>query len=308
MSTFLPETYQPSAVDVICRRGKSSFYHSGNKTFRACIAQNLDRYTAARSKLDKSVIVSDLAHHFLLDGERPSSKFVRYCDDAKRYYEIPYDMVREKVGQAMRDAIIQQDHRRLSHKKHRRAFRNAIRSRTTTIAHYAFDEKCVARTDYPFTGEHSIERSQQQDHLSASLTDAAVMEFRTATSKTADHDLCGPMSCSIDAGSSMHLTLWDLQSDEKEISPDFSWKNEVWCASPIGHAHKTLDETLLSADDCSLSNKEDSGLASVSSGEWFRDCMDMSIGICDWFEDDESWSALNAPICNCGLELLPDVS
>jgi hypothetical protein len=281
-SRFLPETYQPSAVDVICGRGKSSFYHSGNTTFRACIAQNLDRYTAASNKLSKSMIVSDIAHHFLLDGERPSSKFVRYCDTAKRYYEIPYDMVREKVGQTLRDAVIQQDHRRLSQKKRRRALRNAITSRTTTIAHYSA---------YPSTGKHSIERSQQRDHVSTSLTDAAVIQFRTTTNQTEDHDLCGPMSCSVNAGSNMQLTLWDLQSDAGRLRPDFVFKNEAWWASPIVHAHKTLDETLLSADDCSLSNEEDSGLASVSSGEWFRDCRDMSIGKCDWFDDDESWNA-----------------
>jgi hypothetical protein len=63
----------------------------------------------------------------------------------QRWYEIPYGMVREKVGQAMRDAIIQQDRRRLSQKNHRLALRNAIRSRTTSKADFTFDE-CVART------------------------------------------------------------------------------------------------------------------------------------------------------------------
>ena len=282
----MPETYQPSAVDVICGRGKPCFLHPGNVAFRAVIDKYLRRYDATITKLDKSRIVDDIVHKYFYDGDTHSSRFVRFCDEENLWYEIPYDLVRQKVGQTLRDTVTQQDPHKLARKKYRRALRNAIRYQCTTKANYIYDAS-VARTAFPSTQQQHVAVRSEHHQVSASIQETVVAQFQTEPIQTEDHDLCGPMSRSINAGSRMQKAWSDFPSDGRSLCSEVLLKNDVWWASPIVHAHKTLDETLSYTDDCCMPNEEDSDLASVSSCEWFRDCRDMSIGHGDWFDDDE---------------------
>lgn len=70
--------------------------HSGNRRFRDFVVLKLVEYLQARTKLDKSRIVSDILS-FVRDYT-PGGGFVKQIDG--RWYEVGDHVAREKVGQA----------------------------------------------------------------------------------------------------------------------------------------------------------------------------------------------------------------
>lgn len=74
----------PGPHDVICARGKQALNHPGNLRFREMIAQSLDEYSEASTKLEKSNIVSTI-----VDAVReasPHGGFVKEVDGT--WYEV----------------------------------------------------------------------------------------------------------------------------------------------------------------------------------------------------------------------------
>ena len=94
--------------DVICGRRGTRLHHSGNKDFRKSIVNSLKLYTAASSRRDKSIVVSDIANKLLFNGNE-SLRFIQFCSEELRWFELPYETVRLKVGQALLDNMIQRD-------------------------------------------------------------------------------------------------------------------------------------------------------------------------------------------------------
>ena len=93
--TPLAEGFQPGPMDVICARGKRAFNHSGNRRFRALITERLESYSKAGSKLEKSVIVSEI-----VDSVReasPDGGFVK--EERGHWFEVGDHNAREKIGQ-----------------------------------------------------------------------------------------------------------------------------------------------------------------------------------------------------------------
>lgn len=102
----LPEGYEPSPLDVLCGRGVECFNHSGNVAFRRVLEANLDRYTSARTKLEKSILVVEIVDMVRNSGGSvDSAKFLRMNHKTRRYYEIGDDAA-SKYGpqQAIRGA------------------------------------------------------------------------------------------------------------------------------------------------------------------------------------------------------------
>ena len=56
----LGPSFVPAAIDVICARGKTAFQHAGNIRFRAIVESRMEQYSSAKTKFDKSVIVSQI--------------------------------------------------------------------------------------------------------------------------------------------------------------------------------------------------------------------------------------------------------
>lgn len=56
----LPSDFKPGSLDVICARGKSAYSHTGNKRLRVVIEMNLQKYSNAKTKMEKSLIVSQI--------------------------------------------------------------------------------------------------------------------------------------------------------------------------------------------------------------------------------------------------------
>mmetsp|Transcript_11520 Transcript_11520/g.19166 ORF Transcript_11520/g.19166 Transcript_11520/m.19166 type:complete len:224 (-) Transcript_11520:114-785(-) len=119
---YFTADYTPSAHDVLCAKGKSAFTHPGNRRFRLTVELCLHTYQHARTKTDKSIIVSGI-----IEKIGTSSHFIRYDRESDLYYDIGEEATREKIGQTLREALIQNDPEKKERKKHQRAITKAKR-------------------------------------------------------------------------------------------------------------------------------------------------------------------------------------
>jgi hypothetical protein len=108
--TPLDAAYQPGCYDVVCGRGKGSYNRPGNKRFRALVATFIGDYHKSRTKVDKTAVLNGIVEtvrsHFNPDTGRPV-QFVKYCKSTG-WVQIGDDLAREKVGHAMREAVMAQ--------------------------------------------------------------------------------------------------------------------------------------------------------------------------------------------------------
>jgi hypothetical protein len=75
----LPDNFVPGSKTVVVGKGKRYFYHSGNVWLRELAASMLHEYDAAVSKLDKSLIISDV-----VELVRKYGAFVKRVASGKR--------------------------------------------------------------------------------------------------------------------------------------------------------------------------------------------------------------------------------
>jgi len=100
--TPLPENFEPGPDDVICGRGKKCYNHIGNERFRQRVLTFLDEYSRAKSKLDKSGVLSKVV--FEVRQNSPKGGFVKQ-DSNGVWFEVGDFLAREKTSQAFRDAL-----------------------------------------------------------------------------------------------------------------------------------------------------------------------------------------------------------
>lgn len=100
--TPLAKDFMPSADDVICGRGKKCYSHIGNDKFRRRVIGMLDEYSRAKSKLDKSGVLSKVMAE--VRRASPAGGFVKQ-DESGQWYEVGDFLAREKTSQAFRDAL-----------------------------------------------------------------------------------------------------------------------------------------------------------------------------------------------------------
>lgn len=85
--------------DVVCGRGRSTYVHPGNKRFRVIIERNIEKYSNATSRLEKSQVVSDICKEVRRKGD-----FVQRSPDGQSI-KVTERMAREKCGQGLRDSL-----------------------------------------------------------------------------------------------------------------------------------------------------------------------------------------------------------
>lgn len=91
---------KPGPFDVICARGKQAFNHPGNQYFRSLIAKATAKYSKVESKLQRSMIVTEI-----VDAVREKGNgFIRQTTQGE-WIECSDVMCREKVGQHFRNAL-----------------------------------------------------------------------------------------------------------------------------------------------------------------------------------------------------------
>eukprot|EP00522_Entomoneis_paludosa_P013679 CAMPEP_0172442152 /NCGR_PEP_ID=MMETSP1065-20121228/2626_1 /TAXON_ID=265537 /ORGANISM="Amphiprora paludosa, Strain CCMP125" /LENGTH=465 /DNA_ID=CAMNT_0013191895 /DNA_START=87 /DNA_END=1484 /DNA_ORIENTATION=- len=109
----------PGPTDVICARGKKALEHAGNKRFRAMVSGNMDTYSKAKTKLEKSLIVSHIIDQ--VRQASPPGGFLREDEDAPGvWFEVGDAVAREKIGQGFRDLLHTQYRSSTKAKKRRR--------------------------------------------------------------------------------------------------------------------------------------------------------------------------------------------
>lgn len=87
--------------NVICVRGRKACGYPGNRRLRVLVRSQMKRYSQATSKANRSNVVSDIIKVIRGTG----GNFVRYNDDQSGIVLLSERMTREKVGQALRDAL-----------------------------------------------------------------------------------------------------------------------------------------------------------------------------------------------------------
>lgn len=95
--------YEPGDYDIVCGRGKGSYNRPGNKRFRELVKLHIPDYQAARTKFDKSTVLSNIIEH-ARSQDNGHARFVKMDKDGQ-WFEIPDDQAREKVGHTIREAI-----------------------------------------------------------------------------------------------------------------------------------------------------------------------------------------------------------
>jgi hypothetical protein len=95
--TPLLDGFKPGRYDVICCRGRGPRKHPGNLWFVKLVESKCERYVAAKGKVAKSFIVTevlDTVRKFSGDGG-----FVKKNPDDGKWYEVGDHLAREKIGQ-----------------------------------------------------------------------------------------------------------------------------------------------------------------------------------------------------------------
>lgn len=90
----------PGPFDVICARGKEAYNHQGNRYFRQIIHGATEKYSKVESKLQRSMIVTDIVDTIRVKG----NGFLRKTNKGE-WVECSDVMCREKVGQHFRNAL-----------------------------------------------------------------------------------------------------------------------------------------------------------------------------------------------------------
>lgn len=129
---YLPEGYMPSEYDVICGRGKECFEHVGNRRYRVTIDINLNRYAEAKTKLQKSVIVMSIVDQ--VKGNSPFGGFIKKDSATGKWYRVTDNLAREKVGQSLREALLQLNPQTYIEKKIARAQMRARKKKEAASA------------------------------------------------------------------------------------------------------------------------------------------------------------------------------
>lgn len=100
---FLPEDFQPGPHDILIGRGKKCYNHIGNINFRNLVSNNLDEYSSAKTKQEKSDILADLVKQ--IRKISPNGGFLKQDSSTGLWYEVGGFLAREKTSQAFRDAL-----------------------------------------------------------------------------------------------------------------------------------------------------------------------------------------------------------
>ena len=100
----LGEDFVLGEFDVLCTRGKQANSHSGNKYFRAIVESYRTQYANVRSKLERTLIVSEIVDLIRSKG----NGFVKPDKNTGVWTEVGDLVAREKVGQLFRNVLSDQ--------------------------------------------------------------------------------------------------------------------------------------------------------------------------------------------------------
>lgn len=130
----LPSGFVPAAVDVVVGTGREAKFHSGSGSFLKLLKeQYLERYSNAKSKLDKTLIISEIINA-VRENSPTGTGFVKKLGN--RWYQVEEHLCREKASQSLRNLLHKQYRSSVKSKKHRRCImRQEIDNNVDVILH-----------------------------------------------------------------------------------------------------------------------------------------------------------------------------
>lgn len=96
----LPAGYEPGFTAVICAKGNEAKNHTGNGFLRFLVESNVSTYAAHPDRLKRSLVVSKILKMIRMEGG-----FVRKNPNTGLWYDVGDKCARDKIGQALRDAL-----------------------------------------------------------------------------------------------------------------------------------------------------------------------------------------------------------
>jgi hypothetical protein len=107
-ATLLEPCYQPGCYDVVCGRGKGSYNQPGNKHFRARVTSCVSDYQNVKARPDKSAVLGRIVDKIQSFRDPKTGEYARFVKHSKQagWVQIGKDEAREKVGHAMREAVM----------------------------------------------------------------------------------------------------------------------------------------------------------------------------------------------------------
>ena len=82
----LPLDYELGDDDVFCGRGCRCFNHIGNQRFRALVESQLERYSLATTKMDKTIVICEVVNY--VRTKSPNGGFVKKDPLSGRFFEV----------------------------------------------------------------------------------------------------------------------------------------------------------------------------------------------------------------------------
>ena len=98
---MLPKDFVPGQNSVVCGRGKVCSSAPGNRRLKSILDSYLKPYSQAKSKLEKSSIVSTIVN--MIKQSAPTGAFVKF--EKGHWYAVEDSVAREKIGCMFRDAL-----------------------------------------------------------------------------------------------------------------------------------------------------------------------------------------------------------
>lgn len=173
--------------DVLCGRSKKSYNHVGNRLFREIVAESMEDYTNASSRIAKSEVVSAIVAKVLATGGR----FLKWDSKAGGVWrELNRHEQIEKAGHAIRDATITDE------SKQRRASNRRMKRQHSNSSTGAFSGRRAsgraAMNAKPDTQESS--RSSSPTPSSSSDCDSVSVSASLSSSSSESESDCGNMN------------------------------------------------------------------------------------------------------------------
>jgi hypothetical protein len=124
--TELPSNFAPSVADVMCGKGKACYNHSGNQAFRFLVETNLPRYISATTRIEKGLIVNEIAQ-VICSNARNGGGFIRLDHDTGLWFEVGHEAAKQKVAQTIREMAMKTNPEKEARKQKKRAISRALR-------------------------------------------------------------------------------------------------------------------------------------------------------------------------------------
>jgi hypothetical protein len=148
---LLAADFTPGPYDCICARGKAAANHAGNVRFRSLIHRFKNAYAQANTKVEKSLVVSEIVD--AVRGMSPRGGFVKKFGNT--WYEVGDSAAREKIGQCLRDSLHESYKSSTKAKKNRRKELRALSNKLEPEQHQMtpmlqrVQSDCFGETPFP---------------------------------------------------------------------------------------------------------------------------------------------------------------